>query len=226
MITANVFGPDILILLLPGIVAIAFVVRRSRRHQPPPTPPNGWWQASDGRWYPPETHPRENPAGHADRPEERANSRRLERLVEAAATDATARNQHVDLQTQMNALAMVIGPELRQAAQGERVVEEGYVAIVDPARQGEDAHFLDAYMLVTNESIVFSQKLRADIWKVPWDLVVSAEVSSNGLVHIVAGRGERLEQEVFWFSPGSEPSPLRDALLDGLKQHVAVEDFD
>jgi len=24
---------------------------------PPPMPPPGWWQASDGRWYPPETHP-------------------------------------------------------------------------------------------------------------------------------------------------------------------------
>jgi hypothetical protein len=42
----------------------------------------GWWLASDGRWYPPETHP-----GHEPEPKARRGSKSLDEMFDAVVVD-------------------------------------------------------------------------------------------------------------------------------------------
>jgi hypothetical protein len=45
------------------------------------------------------------------------------------------------------------------------------------------------------------------------------------VIKILAGRGDDVEQELFWFGPLDETSSLLDAVLGALRQRVQVEDY-
>jgi hypothetical protein len=123
-------------------------------------------------------------------------------------------------------MATVIGPELRNAASGERIIEQGIAGIVVPEQPGQEGRILDALMLLTDKALIWSEKFRAVVFRVPWELVVSAGMDFEGVIRIVAGPGDNLEQELFWFGPIRDASSLRDAVLAELKQRVEVDEPD